>query len=167
LVGVVWADSSVHFPVYNAHEVALQQIIQVAGRAGRSRHDGRVIIQSFDNHPLFSFIDELKYPAFCVQELAARREFGYPPFQRLVTIEVAGDSEEQVVADALLLKERIERLVSPEIQLLGPARPMREKVHGVFYRHILCKSASYAPLHTALTADQWRDLKSTVYVHLS
>jgi len=167
LVGVVWADSSVHFPVYNAHEVALQQIIQVAGRAGRSRHDGRVIIQSFDNHPLFSFIDELKYPAFCAQELAARRELGYPPFQRLVTIEVAGDSEEQVVADALLLKERIERLVSPEIQLLGPARPMREKVHGVFYRHILCKSASYAPLHTALTADQWRDLKSTVYVHLS
>ena len=167
LVGVVWADSSVHFPVYNAHEVALQQIIQVAGRAGRSRNDGRVIVQSFDNHPLFSFIDELKYPDFCVQELAARQEFGYPPFGRLVTIEVAGELEERVVADAQILKERIAQVVANGIQILGPARPMREKVQGVFYRHLLCKAVSYGPLQTTLIDDLWSDLASTVHVYLS
>ncbi len=167
VVGVVWADSAVHFPVYNAHEVALQQIIQVAGRAGRARHDGKVIVQSFDNHPLFSFIDELKYPEFCIQELAARREFGYPPFGRLITIEVSGEDEAVVVSDAATLKVLLIELVGEHVQILGPARPLREKVQGVFYRHLLCKSARYGRLHEVLTENVWAHLASAVQVYVS
>ncbi|MDQ5890506.1 MAG: hypothetical protein QG604_380 [Candidatus Dependentiae bacterium] len=167
LVGVVWADSAVHFPVYNAHEVALQQLIQVAGRAGRACTNGRVIVQSFDNHPVFSFISELTYPQFCEQELEARREWGYPPFGRLVTIEISHENEEQVVADASVVKQRIADRVGPLVQVLGPARPLRAKVQGVHYRQVLCKADNYKVVHEALSRTSWNDIVSAVVVNPS
>jgi len=165
LVGIVWADSAVHFPVYNAHEVALQQLIQVAGRAGRAAVGGRVIVQSFDNHPVFSYMNEEDYPRFCEQELAARKEWGYPPFGRLVTIEVSHENEEQVVADAGVVKERIAASVGAAVQVLGPARPLRAKVLGIHYRQVLCKADNYREVYAALSSQSWGDLKSGVFVH--
>jgi primosomal protein N' (replication factor Y) len=165
LVGIVWADSSVNFPSYDAHEVALQQMIQVAGRAGRATHDGLVIVQSFENHPLFSYIDELKYPQFCTQELAARRDFGYPPFTRLITIEISHAQEDQVIADAEQIKQLVRDSVAPEIVLLGPAKPLVSKIQHVHYRHILCKSERYSEVHAVLMDVLSGAFKSVVAVH--
>ncbi len=46
LVGILWADINLSIPMYNAAEVTLQQLIQVAGRAGRQSSDSRVIVQT-------------------------------------------------------------------------------------------------------------------------
>ncbi len=165
LVGVIWADSAVHFPVYNAHEVALQQLIQVAGRAGRATAGGKVIVQSFDKHPIFSYISETTYPQFCEQELVARKEWGYPPFGRLVTIEVSHENEECVVADALVVKERIQARVGMLVQVLGPARPLRAKVLGIHYRQVLCKADNYREVYAVLAGETWGDLASGVFIH--
>jgi len=165
LVGIIWADSSVNFPSYDAHEVALQQMIQVAGRAGRATHDGLVIVQSFEDHPLFSYIDELKYPQFCVQELSAREEFGYPPFIRLITLEISCDDENQVIADAETIKEQMRSLVPAGTLLLGPARPLVSKVEHIYYRQILCKTARYSDVHAALLSVLNHPRKSMVTVH--
>jgi len=165
LVGIVWADSSVNFPSYDAHEVALQQMIQVAGRAGRTTHDGLVIVQSFEDHPLFSYINELKYPEFCVQELAAREEFGYPPFIRLITLEIAHADENQVIADAQLIKELLKQAMPASTLLLGPARPLVAKIQQMYYRQILCKTARYSQVHAVLMDLLAQPFASSVTVH--
>jgi len=149
LVGVIWADSAVHFPVYNAHEVALQQLIQVIGRAGRGSLPGRAIVQSFDDHPLFRYLSETAYPAFCAGELEARQEFGYPPFARLIAVELCHADEEQVMRDAQHMKEVLAGRAPASVQVMGPSRPLRAQREGMHYRHITCRAQRYHELHEA------------------
>jgi len=167
LVCIVWADSSVHFPVYNAHEVALQQIIQVAGRAGRASVPGRVIVQSFEDHPLFSFVSEEKYPLFCRQELESRQEFGYPPFVRLATVEVCHEDEQQAAQDAATIKAAILSAEREGVEVLGPARPLRPKRDGVHYWHLLCRAQSYSLLQEALVSVLLIKVKSRTSILIS
>ncbi len=69
LVGILWADLNLHFPIFNATETTLQQLIQVAGRAGRQTDNSMVIVQSMDNHGIFQFLHEIDYLAFYKKKL--------------------------------------------------------------------------------------------------
>ena len=80
LVGIVWADSNMHLPQYNAAENTLQQLVQVAGRAGRERPDSQVIVQAMAQHHIFNFLDERRYPDFAERELQQRTLLNYPPY---------------------------------------------------------------------------------------
>lgn len=162
LVGVIWADSSVHFPTYDAHEVALQQLIQVAGRAGRVATSSTVVIQSFDDHEIFNFLDETKYLSFCEQELEVREELCYPPFGRMVTLEVSGGDEQRVARDANALAARLRQDAPINVRILGPASPVIAKMQRTHYRHIVCKAKNFAPLYELLEKVLPVDLKSHV-----
>lgn len=164
LVGVVWADSSVHFPVYNAHETALQQLIQVAGRAGRVATESRVIIQSFDDHDLFGYLDEQKYLTFCQQELEMRQMFEYPPFGRMLTIEITGSNEQQVATDARAVAQLLRMHAPDSVSILGPAAPVIAKVQRTHYRQIICKAPDFAPLYALIERLLPVDVKSSVQV---
>src|SRR4029079_2761446 len=52
LVGILWADINLNFPMYNAAESCLAQLIQVAGRAGRAAQQSEVIVQTMLEHPI-------------------------------------------------------------------------------------------------------------------
>lgn len=163
LVGVIWADSSVHFPVYNAHETALQQLIQVAGRAGRVATSSRVIIQSFDNHEIFNFLDEQRYLEFATQELQAREELMYPPFGRMITVEVAGSDERRVAREAATLGHRLRERAGDEVVVLGPAAPVVAKVQRTHYRQLIVKAETFTPLYALVDPRLWQDLKCSVH----
>lgn len=164
LVGVIWGDASVHFPSYNAHEVALQQLIQVAGRAGRRKEGGRVIIQSFDNHSLFAYASEDRYEEFCARELEDRRELGYPPFRRMVTIQLSNAHPAILEREAGVLAQALRSRAGVECAVLGPARPLVDKVKGMCYRTILCKAEAFSVLHALIDPLLWKDFNSTVIV---
>lgn len=156
LVGVVNADTALHFPDFRAAERTFQLVTQVAGRTGRSARGGRVLVQTFSpDHPAIVAAAQHDFPRFAQQELPVRREFGYPPFTSLVRIIMRGPQEtatEQFV-DRMgeLLRQRIaaEKL---DVRLLGPAPAPIAKLRGYFRFHLLLVSPN-GPLVRTLARD--------------
>lgn len=167
LVGVVWADLNLHFPVYNARETALQQIIQVAGRAGRQRAGGKVIVQVMRDNPVFDFVDEQRYMTFARAELSDRQMSNYPPFVRLATLEIRHAEEAVVDRDAEAIAEALELFCQQReyvVTVLGPAHPSVHRIERYELRHIVLKASSQQQLHSVLSYAQSLDITSTVFV---
>jgi primosomal protein N' (replication factor Y) len=148
LVGIVAADLGLYMPDFRAAERTFQLVAQVAGRAGRGTRPGRIVVQtSAPEHPAIRHGGRAEYEAFAREELAARRELGYPPYGRLVRVvledaderRVAGASE--ALAEALRAQEFARRL-----QVLGPAPAPVALLRGRHRMHLLLK----APLEEQL-----------------
>ena len=149
LVGIIWADLNLHFPIYNAAEHTLQQLIQVAGRAGRQSEESLVIVQAMDDHQIFSFLQEEQYLTFYQGELAARSLLGYPPSQRLVELSLKHTNEATLQKDAELIASTLTSLQQRtgfDGQILGPAKPPVHKVKNWYYRKIYIKSPSMSAI---------------------
>ncbi|MEL7088646.1 MAG: helicase-related protein, partial [Planctomycetota bacterium] len=87
LVGVISGDTSLNFPDFRASERTFQLIAQVAGRAGRGEHRGRVVVQSFNpDDPAIQLAAQHDYVTFAQQEIKTRVEAGLPPVGRMARI---------------------------------------------------------------------------------
>jgi primosomal protein N' (replication factor Y) len=87
LVGILDADSIIHFAEFRATERAFQLMEQVSGRAGRKDGDGKVLIQAADTaHPVLGYVKAHDYLRFFQNELPFRQQFGYPPFTRIIRV---------------------------------------------------------------------------------
>lgn len=142
LVGVLWADVNLTIPFYSAAETTLQQLLQVAGRAGRQSPESQVIIQALADHPIFRFVSEVSYPEFLAYELEYRQMLSYPPYVRFVELELRHEDEQVVDGDARACVELLKKLEKP-ITILGPAQPPVHKVKNIFSRKIYLKADSY------------------------
>jgi primosomal protein N' (replication factor Y) len=120
LAAVVDADTGLALPDFRAEERTFQLVTQLAGRSGRDA-PGRVIVQTFqpDATPL-RYAARHDVAGFLAEELARRRELGYPPFRHLVSIVAAGAD---AAAPSRLLRELGAQL--PGAELLGPAPLLR------------------------------------------
>lgn len=179
LVGVLWADLNLHFPMYNAAETSLQQLIQVAGRAGRQSFESLVIIQAFDKHPIFDFLDEVKYQSFYDEEIQKRIEVGYPPFKHIAEIEMKGsdqaelDSETQFVMQWLqqnaMQQDSAHRSISELINdksavlILGPIQSMVFKVKSIYAQKIFLKSFSRSHMINLFAKLPKQHLQSSIF----
>ena len=144
LVGVVLADSSLNLPDFRAAEKTFQIISQVAGRAGRARQPGRVIVQTLvPGHYCFDHAKAHDYPSFYATETGFRRELGYPPFQHLVQLRLDGADEEKVARGARDLARAMRR-ENPRapLEILGPAAAPIAKLRNRYRWQILLKGAS-------------------------
>jgi primosomal protein N' (replication factor Y) (superfamily II helicase) len=119
LAAVVDADTGLGLPDFRAEERTFQLVTQLAGRSGRDA-PGRVLVQTFqpDARPL-GLAANHDVPRFLADELARRRELGYPPFRHLVRVVATGPDERGPAA----LLEELKAGVSGE--LLGPAPLLR------------------------------------------
>ena len=122
LAAVVDVDTGLGLPDFRAEERTFQLVTQLAGRSGRDA-PGRVLVQTFqpDARPL-ALAARHDVPRFLADELARRRELGYPPFRHLVRIVIAGATESAPVA---LLEELRSGLAGSAGELLGPAPLLR------------------------------------------
>ena len=164
LVGILWADLNLHFPMYNAAETALQQIIQVAGRAGRHTPESLVIVQTMSDHTIFSYLTETDYVRFYRNELALREEVGYPPCQRLVEIEMKNTNEMVLERESAQLATYLYN--HPEIdriRLLGPALPPVHKIKHTHVRKIYLKGADMAILMALYGSIKHEEYSSSIY----
>jgi primosomal protein N' (replication factor Y) len=145
LVGVVLADQSLAFPDFRASERTFQLLAQVAGRAGRAEQPGRVILQTFQpEHPAVRLAAQHDYERFFAAEIAARREVGYPPFARLVSVRVHAGAEADARRATQVLAEtaRAHRAVREgAVQVLGPAPAPLSRLRGRYHYRLLLKSA--------------------------
>jgi primosomal protein N' (replication factor Y) len=140
VVGVISADSGLHFPDLRAHERAFQLLTQVAGRSGRTS-PGRVILQTYDpDHRVLRRVLGHDVEGFLAEELEQRKLLGYPPVKRLSAILVSAASEEGLDACLAKLARRLARLLrSSKVEILGPARAALPRINRRFRGQILLK----------------------------
>jgi primosomal protein N' (replication factor Y) len=148
LVGVILADTGLHFPDFRSNERTFQLLTQVAGRAGRSNLKGEVIIQTYQpQHKCLYFVKKHDYLEYYKYELEERSKLMYPPFGRLVLIEFKGADENEVreTAEAFenLLSERysykLKSVGQPFCNIMEPVPAIISKVNNRFRYHILIK----------------------------
>jgi len=151
LVGVLWADLNLHFPIYNASENTLQQLIQVSGRAGRQSDESLVIIQAFDQHPIFNFIDEANYLGYYDYEIENRNALRYPPCSHIAEIEFRCENETVLHQEGVLVAELCEKIAQEQrfiVDVLGPVACLVHQVKKVYFQKIILKSSSRHQLMT-------------------
>lgn len=138
LVGVINADPLLFFPDFRAHERAFQLLTQVAGRAGRSSEQGKVLIQSFSPaHPVLQQVIQTNYEALYTQQIHERRTFDYPPFFRLIRISLkARDYQKAQQAAQWLHDVLAQHLTTP---ILGPVDPVVARVRNQYIKQLLLK----------------------------
>ena len=151
LVGVVSADTALHFPDFRATERTFQLLVQVAGRAGRGDRPGRVILQTYlPRHPVVAAAAAHDYESFFRREMDERAALGYPPARRLANVVASGTDPDLVRATI----ERVAELARSEgadgITVVGPAPCPIERLRGRWRHHVLLKADSPAALETML-----------------
>ena len=150
LVGVINADSALHFPDFRAAERTFQLVTQVAGRTGRGNRPGRVVVQTFSpEHPAIQAASRHDYIKFAKDELTNRRRFNYPPFGCVGRLIIRGPDEELTEAFAQTLATRLESTrtkLGVEVRILGPAPPPITRLRGKYRFHILLQSSNAAHL---------------------
>jgi primosomal protein N' (replication factor Y) len=150
LVGVVSADTALYLPDYRAAERTFQLLTQVAGRAGRSPRGGRVVVQTYNpTHYAIQAAARHDYAGFYRQELAFRRQLGYPPFGRLVALRYSSDDAHRCRVEA----EHLSRWLATEIRrlrlqadLIGPAPCFFSRVQGRYRWQIVVRTPDPKPL---------------------
>ena len=147
LVGILAADLSLYADDYRAGERTFQLLTQAAGRAGRGRRKGEVVIQTYSpEHYAVETAARQDYEAFYEEEIAYRRLMGYPPTEQLLAVLLTGEDEQLLETAATYLKVYAERVGKGQVQLIGPASPYVGKVNNVYRRVIYVKHAKYEVL---------------------
>jgi primosomal protein N' (replication factor Y) len=138
LVGVIAADTALHLPDFRSAEHTFQLLTQVAGRAGRHHLPGKVIIQTYNpEHYAIQAAAKHDYEEFYKQEISHRREVGYPPFSKLISLLIAGPEAKKVEKVAEDLERFLRKRLSEGI--LGPAPAIIPKLRGEWRYRILLK----------------------------
>ncbi len=143
LVGVIAADSSLNIEDFRANERTFQILTQVAGRAGRERLEGRVIIQTYNPDSLaIEQAKEQNYENFYQTEIALRKQLKYPPFCDIIVIGFSGKNEQEVIKQAKKAHEYLKkRIISEKIGILlySPVPAPIDKIKNKYRWRILIK----------------------------
>lgn len=140
LVGVVSAETSLWMPDFRADERTFQLLTQVAGRAGRSKDEGEVIIQTY-NHKNFVLqkVLENNYKAFYNHEIMIRQQSKYPPFSRIALVEIKNEDELIVKHAANDFYKRLLKYAD-RLTIMPPNPAVIAKIKGIYRYHIIIKS---------------------------
>ncbi|NVK28317.1 MAG: primosomal protein N' [Flavobacteriia bacterium] len=141
LVGILSADSMLNFPEFRAHERAYQLMSQVAGRAGRREERGLVLIQSFQpDHRIIQQVTTYSFEEMFREQRADRKQFHYPPFYRLIHIEMRHVKVEVVSDAADFLASRLQGIFGKRV--LGPEFAPIARIRGQYHKRIILKIES-------------------------
>lgn len=151
LVGVINADTSLHFPDFRAAEKTFQLVTQVAGRTGRGERAGHVLVQTFSpEHPAIVAASKHDFIGFAGAELAQRAQFGYPPHGHLARIIMRGPdlTETDGFAESFVRKLQATRqLQGIDCRILGPAQPPLARLRGKYRFHAILQTLEAEPLN--------------------
>ncbi len=152
LVGIVCADLSLSMPDFRAGERTFQLLAQVAGRAGRGRSPGEVILQTYNpGHFSVEAARHQDYKAFYRQEIHYRKTLGYPPFSRLIQLRISGSSADQTAGYAQVIGQFCRQLCRrhpqyAQVDILGPIEAPLARIANQYRWQLLLKAGRYKPL---------------------
>ena len=149
LVVVVGIDEGLFSSDFRATEKLAQQLIQVAGRAGRARDPGEVWLQTHHpGHPLLETLVNGGYHPFAAAELNQRQAAGFPPFAHLALLRAEAQQVEH--ANAFLLAVRALVGEQPHLEVFGPMPAPMPRRAGYQRTQLLLSSAQRPALHAVL-----------------
>lgn len=139
LIGIPRADQMVYVQDFRAEERAYQLITQVAGRAGRTSRKGKVFIQTFNpEHSVFKLIRENNPKDIYRYFLEERQKFHYPPFTKLMMIELKHRKEDKVARASQFLGSVLRKYL-PEECIFGPEKSPVARINTLYQFQILLK----------------------------
>jgi len=158
LVGIISADTILHFPEFRAGERTFQLLSQVAGRAGRGSSPGRVIVQTYTpEHYAIAYGAKHDYASLYQQEIVFRRQHEDPPFARLASLVYTHTSADICQREAKRVYQRLKERRDSEgmdITLIGPSPMFFQKVRGRFRWQIILRGSDPARLLAELRLPQ-------------
>jgi primosomal protein N' (replication factor Y) len=138
VIGIINADSLLKFPDYRANERSYQMLAQVSGRAGRRGKQGKVVIQTYDvNHRVIKQVIENDYQDLYFTEMAERKSFKYPPFYRLINLDIKHKNPEIVYRQAEYLAGELRKHFGDRV--IGPQAPLVSRIRNYYIQSILLK----------------------------
>ena len=138
LIGIINADAMINFPDFRAYERAFSLFSQVAGRAGRRQQQGTVMIQTHTpNHRVLEQVIQHNFMDMFMTEVTERKSYQYPPFYRLIKLDVR-HTDRQVASDAAV---RLANLLRAQLgnRVLGPEPPLISRVRNQFIQTLTLK----------------------------
>ena len=140
LVGVLAADTTLHLADFRAGEKTFQLMTQVSGRAGRHELPGEVFIQTYSpEHYAIELAKAQHYEPFYHLEMAARRQYGYPPFYFVTLVQFTHEDLLKVADFADKGTRFLKGNLSPDTVIIGPTAAAISRVNNRYRYQCLIK----------------------------
>lgn len=138
LVGVMNADNLLNFPDFRAHERSYQLMQQVAGRAGRTKKRGKVLIQTYNPyHQILQQVSINDYVGMYSDQIEERHQYKYPPFYKLIKITCKHKDYNKVNEASDWLAKSLKNIFKQNI--LGPEFPPISRIRNQYHKNIVIK----------------------------
>ena len=138
LVGIMNADNLLNFPDFRAHERSFQLMLQVAGRSGRTKKRGKVLIQTYNpHHQIIQQVSTGAYEEMYKEQLEDRYQYQYPPYFRLIRLTLKCRDYSKTNEAAEWLARALENVFDRYV--LGPEFPPVARIRNEYYKNILVK----------------------------
>ena len=144
MVAILNADNLLNYPDFRAHERAFQMLTQVSGRAGRKGKQGLVLLQtSSPQHSIIQYTKNADFKSFFKNQMSERQLFHYPPFYRLIVMELK-HKDSSILSKAAY---KVANILQQENigEILGPSNPPVSRIQSFFIKHILIKFENNLP----------------------
>lgn len=138
LVGILNADNMLNFPDFRAHERSYDMMVQVSGRAGRSKKQGNVAIQTYNPyHQILQQVSTTNYAEMYKEQLQERWQYHYPPYYRLIKITLKHKDYIKVDSGINWLARALQNVFREHV--LGPTAPVVSRVRNQYIKNITIK----------------------------
>ena len=145
LVGIMNADNMLYHPDFRAFERSFQMMTQVAGRAGRSEKQGKVIIQTYNpNHNTIQQVTNNDYLGMYTEQLYDRQIYKYPPYFRIIKLTLKQRDFDKLKDGSMWLYQVMRQNL--DMPVLGPEEPVISRIRNEYIRTIIVK----IPQNTAI-----------------
>jgi len=158
LVGILNADTMLNFPDFRAHERGYDMMVQVSGRAGRSKKQGNVAIQTYNPfHQILQQVSTTNYTEMYKEQLQERYQYKYPPYYRLIKITLKHRDYNKVDSGVNWLFKALYSSFGEHV--LGPTAPAVARIRNQYIKNIIIKIPPKQGL--ANTKNQITKIKNT------
>jgi len=158
LVGILNADTMLNFPDFRAHERGYDMMVQVSGRAGRSKKQGNVAIQTYNPfHQILQQVSTTNYTEMYKEQLQERYQYKYPPYYRLIKITLKHKDYNKVDSGVNWLFKALYNSFGEHV--LGPTAPAVARIRNQYIKNIIIKIPPKQGL--ANTKNQITKIKNT------
>lgn len=149
LVGVINGDATLNIPDFRSAERTFDLLNQVAGRAGRFKKEGKVLIQCFNiNHYSIVCAAKNNYELFYNEEITIRKKLKYPPYFNICLIKIIGFNYDIVSNESLKIKKSLEK--NKNCIILGPTASSIPKINNKYYMQIIIKYRQTKDIYDAV-----------------
>lgn len=159
-VGVINADTLLNFPDFRSNERAFNMLEQVAGRAGRRKDKGKVLIQTVNpNHEVLNYVRLHNYDGYFRNEISERSRYAYPPFTKIINIFLRNKNQEYCDKAAVDFTIALRKVFGDRV--LGPEKPYISRIASYYIQSIMLK------MEVGVSMKKVKDIMLQVYASLA